>query len=368
MKFTLSAEQRQFAASLDDFLSAAAVPSAARAWAAGDHAPGLAIWRELADLGVMALAVPARFGGLDATTVDLVVAFEQLGRHAVPGPLVESVAVAPSLADVSLLPDLACGKVIATVVLPPHVPHALDADIADVILTPPLSTAGLPYPQPTPTPSPPPPTPDRLAKGRPPWEGRGLLGGRLGDFDGGGGRLGDFDGGGGRLGDFDGGGGRVVSSVDGARRLFRVDAPVVEHPAFEVGVLAVSAQLVGLGQGLLERAVDYAKARTQFGGPIGRFQAVKHQLADVLVGLELARPLVFGAAVTMSPRDVSAAKVAAGEAADRAARVALQVHGAVGYTRECDLGLWLTKVRALRSAWGAASVHRARVLESLVAR
>lgn len=131
-------------------------------------------------------------------------------------------------------------------------------------------------------------------------------------------------------------------------------------------MLAVSAQLVGLGQGLLERAVAYAKTRTQFGGPIGRFQAVKHQLADMLVGLELARPLVFGAAVTMSPRDISAAKVAAGEAADRAARVALQVHGAVGYTRECDLGLWLTKVRALRSAWGTPSVHRARVLDSLI--
>ncbi|MBC6448267.1 acyl-CoA dehydrogenase family protein [Actinokineospora xionganensis] len=343
MRFALTAEQRQFAASLDDLLSAASVPSAARAWAAGDPAPGLAIWRELADLGVMALAVPERFGGLDATSVDLVVAFEQLGRHAVPGPLVESVAVAPTLADESLLPDLARGKVIATVALPPHVPHALDADIADLILTPPLSTPTRPCPQPSAPPSPTPPTPDRLAKGRPPGEGRGLLGGRLRDV------------------------GAPMSSVDGVRRLFRVDAPVVEHPGFEVGVLAVSAQLVGLGQAMVERAVEYAKTRTQFGGPIGRFQAVKHLLADALVGVELARPLVYGAAVTMSRRDISAAKVAAGGAADRAARAALQVHGAVGYTQEYDLGLWLTKARALRSAWGTPSTHRERVLDSLTA-
>lgn len=303
MRFALTAEQRQFATTLDDLLTAAAVPSAVRAWASGDHAPGLAIWRELADLGVMALAVPERFGGLDADKVDLVVAFEQLGRHVVPGPLVESIAVAPALAGESLLPDLACGKVIATVAVPPHVPYAVDADIADVVLTP---------------------------------AGPAAVGAR-------------------------------VTSVDAARRLFRVEAAAVEHPAFEVGVLAVSAQLVGLGQAMVERAVEYAKTRTQFGGPIGRFQAVKHLLADALVGVELARPLVYGAAVTMSPRDISAAKVAAGEAADRAARVALQVHGAVGYTQEYDLGLWLTKARALRSAWGTPSTHRTRVLDSLIA-
>lgn len=303
MRFALTAEQRQFATTLDDLLTAAAVPSAVRAWAVGDHAPGLAIWRELADLGVMALAIPERFGGLDADKVDLVVAFEQLGRHAVPGPLVESVAVAPALAEESLLPDLACGKVIATVAVPPHVPYALDADIADIVLTP---------------------------------AGPGAVGAR-------------------------------VTSVDAARRLFRVEAAAVEHPAFEVGVLAVSAQLVGLGQAMVERAVEYAKTRTQFGGPIGRFQAVKHLLADALVGVELARPLVYGAAVTMSPRDISAAKVAAGEAADRAARAALQVHGAVGYTQEYDLGLWLTKARALRSSWGTPSTHRTRVLDSLTA-
>ena len=97
-------------------------------------------------------------------------------------------------------------------------------------------------------------------------------------------------------------------------------------------MLCGAAQLVGLGVGLLEQASAYVGQRRQFGRPVGEFQAVKHHLANVHVALEFARPLVHGAAVTGAARDVSAAKVAAGEAAYRAARAALQVHGAIGFT------------------------------------
>ncbi|MER6938797.1 acyl-CoA dehydrogenase family protein, partial [Nocardioides sp. NPDC000441] len=65
-------------------------------------------------------------------------------------------------------------------------------------------------------------------------------------------------------------------------------------------------------------------------------------------------------------RSVSAAKVAAGDAAYLASRTALQVHGAIGYTREFDLSLWILKVRALVGAWGTPAEHRARILESLL--
>jgi hypothetical protein len=65
-------------------------------------------------------------------------------------------------------------------------------------------------------------------------------------------------------------------------------------------------------------------------------------------------------------RDVSAAKVACADAAYRAARAALQVHGAIGYTEEHDLSLWLLKVRALIPAWGTQSEHRARILQACV--
>src|SRR5262249_21454273 len=132
---------------------------------------------------------------------------------------------------------------------------------------------------------------------------------------------------------------------------------------------ATAAQLLGLGSALLDRSVGYAQQRTQFGAPIGSFQAVKHQLADVAVALDLARPLLFGAALALhsadATRDVSAAKVACTDAAYLAARTALQVHGAIGYTAEYDLALWLTKVRALVSAWGTQRWHRDRVLAAI---
>lgn len=89
---------------------------------------------------------------------------------------------------------------------------------------------------------------------------------------------------------------------------------------------------------------------------------MKHRLADAKVGLEFARPLVLGAALTMDPADVAAAKVAACEAAYATARTALQLHGAIGYTAEYDLSLWLTKARVLRTAWGSPDACRDTVL------
>ena len=92
-----TAEQEQFAASLHEALAAADVPGAARRWAAGDRAPGQALWRKLAGLGVTALAVPQRWGGLGASLRDVAVACEELGHHALPGPVPESVAAVPVL-------------------------------------------------------------------------------------------------------------------------------------------------------------------------------------------------------------------------------------------------------------------------------
>jgi alkylation response protein AidB-like acyl-CoA dehydrogenase len=141
--------------------------------------------------------------------------------------------------------------------------------------------------------------------------------------------------------------------------------------ALDIGALACAAQLLGAGRALLETSVDYAGQRSQFGRRIGQFQAVQHQLADVAIGLEFARPLLYAAAVALADgagtaaRDTSAAKIACADAAHRAARTALQVHGAIGYTREYGLDLWLTKVRALVPAWGTQSAHRARVLAAL---
>ncbi len=114
------------------------------------------------------------------------------------------------------------------------------------------------------------------------------------------------------------------------------------------------------------------KERRQFGVPVGSFQAVKHHLADALIALEHARPAVYCAAwsiATAQPtlvRDASFAKAYANEAAGIAARVALQCHGAIGYTFEHDLHLWLKRVWSLQRAWGDTAHHRDRVAAALL--
>ncbi len=317
MRFTLDAEQRDFAASIDAALGGADVPGAVRAWADGDTAPGLRVWRLLSDLGVTALAVPERFDGIGAHPVDLVVACERLGRWCVPGPVAESVAVAPVLlADDERAAALAAGELIATVAMPPSAPWALDADSAGLVL---LAADGAVC--------------DATTT-------------------------------------------QQHTSVDPSRRLFSVTGQGSSHPAdsaraFEFGALATAAQLVGGGQAMLDMTVDYARQRSQFGRLIGSYQAVKHKLADVHIALELARPLLYGAALSLADsgpdtvRDVSAAKAAASDAALLSARAALQTHGAIGYTAEHDLSQWLLRVQALHSAWGDPRHHRGRVLEAL---
>ena len=124
---------------------------------------------------------------------------------------------------------------------------------------------------------------------------------------------------------------------------------------------------------MIAMAAEYAKERHQFGQPIGSFQAVKHLLAGAQVELEFARPVVYAAAWALddgepdASRAASVAKAYASDAATEAARVSLQVHGAIGYTWECDLHLFLKRAWALAEAWGSAADHRRPVLDSLAA-
>ncbi|MFI7017566.1 acyl-CoA dehydrogenase family protein [Streptomyces sp. NPDC050164] len=315
MRFLLDAGQRAFAASLDALLTAAGTPAVVRDWSRGDHASGRALWSRVAEAGVFALAVPETYeGGLGPLPVELAVAFVELGRHAVPGPLVETVTAAVLLTGADpgiakrLLPVLASGETMATVA--PEGAYALDGDAATLRLS---------------------------------WEPSGI---RLSP-----------------------GHGPALPCLDPARRLTPLapggellDAPTGQ--ALTWARLATAAQALGVGLALLDRTVGYVRQRTQFGVPVGSFQAVKHRLADAKIALEFARPLVFGAALTMRPADAAAAKAAACEAAYSTARTALQLHGAIGYTAQYDLSLWLTKARALRTAWGDPHECRALVVSA----
>jgi alkylation response protein AidB-like acyl-CoA dehydrogenase len=337
VRFAPSTEQRHFAQSLHAMLTDADTPSVARAVARGDLSTGQAVWKQLAEAGVPALLVPEQWGGLEADCADVVIAFEELGRHAVPGPLVESAVVAPALLgglagdhpDLAerWLPGLAEGDRVLTVA---HelCPRVVGARWADDVLAVHGNTLRL------------------------------LAGSAL----------------------------QPQQSVDPSRHIDAITDPeagtllasgtnvaAAAARAVELGTLAVSAQLLGAARRLLEMSTEYAGQRAQFGRRIGEFQAVKHHLADVAVAVEFTRPLVHGAAVALDTgashavRDVSAAKVAASRTADRAARSALQVHGAIGYTQEHGLSVWLLLVRALVTTWGTSSHHRARVLAALTA-
>ncbi len=169
-----------------------------------------------------------------------------------------------------------------------------------------------------------------------------------------------------------------VDGIDGGRRLFAVEdaqlEPVAydEALAFDRGALAAAAFLVGLSVRMIDVAAEYARQREQYGRPIGVNQAVKHLLADALLKVEFAKPAIYRAAWSVAmgepsrARDVSMAKAFASDAAYRASRSAMQVHGAIGYTWEADLQLWMKKAWALQRAWGDAAFHRRRVAAAVL--
>jgi len=167
--------------------------------------------------------------------------------------------------------------------------------------------------------------------------------------------------------------GTRLDSVDPLRNLVAASGGADDDPhLLDLGALMSAAQLVGLADAMLSQAVEYAKVRSQFGQPIGGFQAVKHQLASCSVAIEFAKPVVWRAAAALQDRidhasvHVSHAKVAATDAAMLTAETAIQVHGAMGYTYEVDLHFWMKRAWALSGAWGSRAFHMQRVDDAVI--
>lgn len=337
MRFAFDDDQLLFRDAVRDFLGKECGPDVVRAAWESDTGRSPELWSALAEMGVVGLTVPEAHGGLGMDELDLVLLLEEAGRAALPEPLLETTAVAaPLLADVATddiaaecLPRIASGKTIATVAIGEQALIA-DAHVADYVIVARDQHVAL--------------VRDRHLRVEP------------------------------------------QPSVDGARRLFEISWDAAdEQPlasglaateaidsAFDRGALAAAAELVGLSQHLLDVTVEYATQRRQFGVPIGSFQAVKHHLADALLHLEFARPVVYNAAYSMAhrldtrSRDVSMAKAMASDAARFVAGKALQCHGAIAYTVEYDLHLWMKRAWALAAAWGDTSWHRRRVSMSVL--
>lgn len=335
MRFAFTDDQLLFRDAVRELLAKEHPPESVRlAWERESaHSPGL--WNALADMGVVGLTVPETRGGLGLREVDLVLVLEELGRAAAAEPVVDTTAVAAPLlveagTDVAAgwLDRIAAGEAIVTVQHDDGL--VLDVDVADVVVS---------------------------------WTGDRVTLVPIDNVD-----------------------ARRQPSVDGARRVFVVawreeDATVLAEGdlgsqliarAQDRGALATAAVLIGLAEHLLDVTVAYVKEREQFGVPIGSFQAVKHHLADALLQLEFAKPAVHRAAYSMTHdadgagRDVSMAKALASDAAGFVARQALQCHGAIAYTVEYDLHMWMKRVWALSRSWGDARWHRRRVAERVL--
>ncbi len=336
MDFRFTADQLVFRDAVRDFLDGECTPARIRSLIETRDGGALQFRATLAELGLAGLVIGADHGGLGLGELDAVLAAEEIGRAAVPGALFDGIAVAaPLLADASpalaseWLPKVAAGE--ATIAIGHEInPFVLDAEIADLLL---LERDGALYAMPR----------------------RSVT---LSD----------------------------TPSIDPTRRVSRVDwTPsadfrIADGPRFQAlwslahdrAALYAAADLVGATQRMLDMAVEYTKNREQFGRPIGSFQAVKHLLADVQVKLTFARPVVYYAAyalahdLPMKSVRVSHAKAAAADAALLGARRTLQVHGAMGYTWEYDLQIWMKRAWATAQCWGTAAWHRGRIADAVL--
>lgn len=321
MRFALTEDQILLRDAVAAVLTGECTPDTVRAaWDAPDGRGGL--WPQLAENGVLGILAPESVGGLEMTEIEMVLALEEAGFAAVPEPLLETLAIAvPALTGAAATAEtraiasaLVSGQAAATSSLSPA-PYAPYASSCDWVI---VERAGDLFA-----------VPAALATLTP------------------------------------------HVSVDRTRQLSEVGFEPSEALALgsavdarHRGTLGAAAMLVGLSRRMLDMAVEYAGMRTQFGRPIGAFQAVQHRCADALMRIEFARPLVYQAAWSMANDapdagvHVSMAKAYASEAALNAAKASLQVHGAIGYSTEYDLHLYMKRAWALAANYGTAREHR----------
>jgi alkylation response protein AidB-like acyl-CoA dehydrogenase len=137
---------------------------------------------------------------------------------------------------------------------------------------------------------------------------------------------------------------------------------------FDAGAVAAATLMTGLAGKVLEIAVEYAKGRTQFGKPIGSFQAIKHKCADMAVAIESSRAAAYYAAWALAEnaadvsKAVSIAKSFCGDSARLVCNEGIQIHGGMGFTWELGLHWYLRRAKVLEYSYGDASFHRSRVL------
>ena len=332
MDFTFTEDQLLFRESVRDFLVNEVTCEEIRKLWETKTGRSDELWAKMAELGLTSMTVPEEFGGLGMNEVDFVLLAIECGYVALPEPLVMTVLVGvPTLIESGneelksyWLPKVAAGEARISVSLEQNL-LVEDAHVADLML---LEKNGAFY---------------AVEKSEAEIT--------------------------------------YNQSVDPSRKLYSVtfneqkavllaegdEAHRLVNAALNRGALGCAAQALGLTQRMIDISVRYTSERTQFGVAIGTFQAVKHRMANVAVALEYAKAPVYRAAYSVAHNHehadlhVSHAKAVACEASLAGAKNSIQVHGAMGYTWEVDLHIFMKKSWALDKTWGDAAFHKGRV-------
>jgi alkylation response protein AidB-like acyl-CoA dehydrogenase len=352
MDFSLSEEQEMLQETVRGFVAGECPPSRLREIFDAGTGTDDAVWQGLIDMGLAGLLVPEAYGGAEMELLDLALATEVLGGGALPGPLLGHSLTCLALVSggsdsqkSKWLPQLAEGGVIGSVALCEERdrwdPTEWNAEIDG----------------------------DRLTGSKrfvPSADLAHLL---------------------------------VVGAKGGGLVLVEAGAPGVEiknmggidqtRPIFEIhfdgaaceplergteaagrlrdgGLVLMAADSFGAATELVRMSVEYAKAREQFGQPIAQFQAVKHQLARLATDIEPTRALYWYAAYAFdhlpdeSEHSAAMAKAHITDRAVAAAREAVELHGGLGFTWECDVQMWFKRAMFNRAFLGTPEVQRER--------
>ena len=373
MHFGLTETQQTIKKSAKEFFSAECPMAEVRRLMETDHAMDDALWKKFADQGWTGIIFPETYDGFGLGLFEMAVALEEMGRALVPGPFISTVLLAGTLLERAgteeqkqkYLSAICRGEAKSTLALlersgswnldsvmlqakPQHDGSftingdklfVADAGIADFLLVAVRIE-------------------DAMAVLIVPGDAPGLTK-------------------------------TLMPGLDLTRRLYQVSFSKVNVPAgnllargmkarvavevaLEVACVGLTAEMVGGMQRLLDTTVEYAKTRKQFGKPIGTFQAVQHQCADMLFLLEGARSSVYYAAWALSENEpgaraaVSVAKAYASEGYRDAGNKSIQVQGGMGFTWENDAHLFYRRAKASEIAFGDATFHRERLAQILI--
>ncbi len=354
MNFDLSEEQEMLQETVKQFLENECPATTLREIFDGDAGFAEGLWKGMAEMGIAGLHLPEEFGGAGLEILDLAVVSEALGYMAAPGPFLghalAGLAIATGGSDAQKkewLPKLATGDAVGTVALAEEgggwlpdqwtLPagdeltgtknHVIFGNHADVIVV-------------------------------------GVAGGGLALVE-------------------KGASGLEIKDIEGADRTRRLTqltfagTPAQTLPegaaaaiqVRDVALVLLAADAFGGASRLVEMSVEYAKTREQFGVTIGHFQALKHQLANMAVEVEPSRGLYWYAAHAMdhvqdeSERTAAVAKAHITDRYMQVARDAVEAHGGIGFTWECDVQIWFKRAMFDRAYMGNPAVHRERAAQ-----